>query len=407
MDCQEKRQQQRQALRRSAALFVMALALGYMAVRAQCNRMGAWQDATVTIEDVDELVIADAKRRGVDLSADRASSIVGGSVPSEPREVDTEAAIAWTKEEDGTNALADLLSAHARGAVRSDSAEHLAADESETVERQNFQTVGEDVIDNSLKALQPVVWREPIFDGEPENFSPEDFVKAKEVLARYDANFSAIKSMSLRYQKLETGLANLASARPAIDDMATMSFDIEATRAPLFFRLRGRIGKVDGVEEIITPAGKISSGHFGFGGSAVPAYLDGEGYFSGAALLKHGDCVRSNVPMEYALPGLAELAEKAKGKMYDVILLAEDGSDVTDEYWFDQEAGMLGFVVQRKGHADTGANPFCLARGFEYQSVGEIHYPKRIVSCEYDGQTKSEAHYADLVINGASPEILK
>ena len=102
------------------------------------------------------------------------------------------------------------------------------------------------------------------------------------------------------------------------------------------------------MEEIITPAGKVSSGHWGQGASLVPPYLDGERNFLEKRILKYGDSVRENISMDYDLPGLAEAVKTkdVKNARYDLIEQTIEDDGYTTTYWFNRETGMLDFVIR-------------------------------------------------------------
>jgi len=262
------------------------------------------------------------------------------------------------------------------------------------------------VLDDGESDLLPIGWTRPRFSGKPEEFTPEDFTKARTILDRYFGNFSRIGSISFRHEKKTSALEDndftrkFLRVRKAVDNWTV---DVEITRSPLYFRMEGALGDGRSIKEIVTPAGKISSGFFRSGESNIPVYLEGEELFSEALLLKHGDRIERARTMDLELPGLEDSVARAwqDRTQYDVIVLYQDAPPkLRRDFWFSRDTGMVEFVVAWLDVPDPKDRSLYDATAVTYCRAGDVLYPRRTVRYLRDYQLLHEEDVHDLVING-------
>ena len=279
------------------------------------------------------------------------------------------------------------------------------------------EVVEEDALDAAVEKatpkLQPVVWKKPRFDHMPDKFSPEDRQKAELILSRYFDNFSEISSLSVHHEQRLTALADTKRTRMLLTGWknSNFSYSVEAVRTPLYFKIKGEMGGKE-LEEIITPAGKISDGRLGRGASWIPKYLDGK---TGGSIpdrdftFKLAGQVEIDVEMDENPPGLEEYTKKARenGVRYDVIVVERKdpgagGYDVLTKYWFNRDTGMMDFATHLKITDKPTEQPWDAASAHEYCNAGGVYYPKHFVDIGMYLPMRWEEHFTDIVINGVA-----
>jgi hypothetical protein len=256
----------------------------------------------------------------------------------------------------------------------------------------------EEFIAEAIRDLQPIVWTKSRFVENIGGLSPEQLAEARSILTRYAANFRQISSLSFRLEQetVEVGEESL----PAVVRDRSYSASVTATRVPPSLHVAGADRNGNEILEILTPAGKISSGWFGLGGSQTACYIDGEFFFSEGGLLELAANVRHGMKMQHRIPYLATYVDAIGDGTYDVIGVASARSGAVREFWFCEETGMLHFAVGRSG---TGAgHSFSEAVVVEYQEVEGIRYPRHWLRYESDRQIAAEAFIRQLELNGVS-----
>jgi len=269
------------------------------------------------------------------------------------------------------------------------------------------------VIDGATSEIKPTDWQMPAVEGGPGRFSAEDYAKARELIDRYLGNFSRIHSLKLHHETVTTGevendfTEEYLRTRP----MDNSSFDLEITRQPVFFKMTGIQGDGEHVREVVTPVGKISSGHLGRGESWVPYYLDRSPGLANRTLLNLGKYVHENVPMNLDLPALGDVLQETniKKHTYDVIEAINLGPPrdvvwLSTTYWFNRDTGMLDLVIRRRVQPAKEEPAIYGATLVDYYDLGGIYYPKRIVGYSFDGQIRREERMTKVVANGVAEQ---
>jgi len=232
------------------------------------------------------------------------------------------------------------------------------------------------------ETIQPIRWHRPEFDGKTE-LTPEELAKVKAVTARHFSNYQRIGSIRLRAKQTITQLVDSIKTRLYLaQHRGINSFDLEITamRNPQYFAMRGRRGDVQNFREIITPAGKFSSGQVGMGESFIPQYLDGEMYFLEGTLLQRGH-LREGVA--WTLPAPSQEFESYLNKQpqarYNVIenLKRIDGYLVS--YWFSEETGLLERVAFHGIDKQDKPNRLAALTAIEYAPSNGVQYVKRAI----------------------------
>jgi hypothetical protein len=267
----------------------------------------------------------------------------------------------------------------------------------------------EEVSTDIIERIQPITWYRQRFDGKAEGFSDEDLVKAKKIVSTYYNNFSKIKSIRFHELKATKALKDNRFTRFYINKRKSgdnYSRDIAITRDPLYFKITGIDGTGSEIEEIITPLGKVTSGHMGRGESWIPFYLEGERAFMEAGILKYSTSVKENMTMDYKPSGLEEFiaAKNIEQAKYDVIEHLKSEKGFRRTYWFNKETGMLDFAIAIKLDPKEKENPFYDATVIEYYVHDGIYYPKHVVHFGKNYQIRREEQITDLTINGTEIE---
>ncbi|MHC4477350.1 MAG: hypothetical protein ACYTEL_17015 [Planctomycetota bacterium] len=263
----------------------------------------------------------------------------------------------------------------------------------------------EDLANEVIDEMRPLDWQRQRFDGRAEHFSKEDLRKARRIVSRYFDNFSKIRSIKFDQSKTCEFLVDNELTRSAISrkhtDAHNYTFRVEATRSPVYLRIQGSLAGGELVAEIVTPAGKFTSGHITYAESFLPAYLDGEKWVNEYSLLKYGDRVKENVSMDYDLPRLAEtIGSKDLGNTkYDVVEDKKDDVGLVNTYWFNRNSGMLDFLITRRTKPDTDASPIYSVTMIDYYEANGLYYFKGYVCYDCDFQVKYQENITNLVVS--------
>jgi hypothetical protein len=265
----------------------------------------------------------------------------------------------------------------------------------------------EDIADEVIEKIRPAEWKRQRFDGQAEHFSGEDLEKALRIVSRHFDNFSKIRSVRFEQVRRCEFPADNELARSEIarkrSDAHNFAFTVEANRAPAYLKIQGFLANGEQVEEIVTAAGKFTSGHIRYAESFMPAYLDGERWVVEYSLLTHGDRVQEDRRMDYDLPELAEplRSKDLENSRYDVIEDIKDDVGLVNTYWFNRETGMLDFLITRRSTPKKDENPTYSAAMIDYYRVDGIYYFKSYMAYDCDFHLRYEENITDLVLNGS------
>jgi hypothetical protein len=265
----------------------------------------------------------------------------------------------------------------------------------------------DEITDEIISTVRPIEWQRAEFDGYPENFSYEDFEKAKVITKKYFDNYSKVQTVEFTMTRERIALTTneftkwfLGEGKSRTDNY---SVEVQLARSPLYLKMSGAFANGEEFQEIVTPAGKISSGHFGRGASWVPHWLGGEKFFLERAVLKYGSSVKENVSMDYELPkDFKEHFDLSsyKNNTYDVIESVHEDIGTTRSLWFNRKTGMLDFSISKKLDVKEGEIPFFDFCVITYGEVDGIYYPVSFVGLDNNFSTKQVEKMNGLVING-------
>lgn len=261
----------------------------------------------------------------------------------------------------------------------------------------------EDVIAQEVANVQPLTWAKPSLDklGLPKYYTPEDAAKGKALVDGVLANFERISTLSVKHTAEYTMLVDNEWSRYglAAAKLRNFVYDIEATRSPMYFRMSGKngYGPVDG---LVTLAGRKTNMQFQ-PESFIPMYMD-DLWYGVWHLTVTGNEVRTDVTMDYDLEGLESYVKEARsqGKRYDVIVRHRKDIEMKGEVFFNRETGMPEFSVTSRMNPRPEERAIFEAGAWEYQKVGQVHYPKTVRYMISDFRARSNHSYTDLVING-------
>jgi hypothetical protein len=287
---------------------------------------------------------------------------------------------------------------------------HIAAQTQPETERPkqildnvSLDEIAQDVIEE-VKALD---WPGRVrFDGKALYFSAEDLEKAKRIVSRYFDNFSKIRSVTFKQCSTSEVLddtqltRSYAEKRIALDNSV---MHIKAVRNPMYLKITGTTGDGKEIDEVVTPAGKLTSGHIGFAESFIPTYLDGERWFFEYSLLKAGDRVREDVVMDLQLSILQDWFKRKdlENTRYDAIEDIKDDVGLINTYWFNRETGMLDFLITTHVKANRRDNPIYSVLAIDYYDIDGTYYFKNFVCYDCDFQIKHEENITDLVLEAS------
>jgi hypothetical protein len=255
------------------------------------------------------------------------------------------------------------------------------------------------------ETIQPIRWHRPEFDGKTE-LTPEELAKVKAVTARHFSNYQRIGSIRLRAKQTITPLVDNAETRRYVKNRFGIdSFDLEiiATHNPQYFAMRGRWGDDNNVREIVTPAGKFSSGHVGMGESWITAYLDGE-IFPELSLLQCGH-LREGVA--WTLPAPSQEFESYLNKQpqarYSVVQTFNRDDGWVQSHWFNEQTGLLERTAMHE--LDKNGNPTKLwsFSVIEYAPYNGVQYVKRSLVYGQKMQVRLEFSTEDVNITPLDP----
>ena len=246
------------------------------------------------------------------------------------------------------------------------------------------------------ETIKPNVWKRPEFDGQSDRLTSEQLAKVKAIAARHFSNFQRIGSLQMRATQTISALVDNKEANGYVKarQMAdNYDLEITGTRNPQHFAMRGRMGNDNSVREVITPAGKLSSGHVGFGESFIPAYLEGEQYFLELTLLKCGSSVQEGVPWTLPAPSqeFDSFLNSQPQARYSVIKNLNQGDGLMESYWFNEQSGLLERVTIHNLDDQGRPKQMTAMTAIEYAPYNGVPYVKRSltygikmqVRCEY------------------------
>jgi len=267
-----------------------------------------------------------------------------------------------------------------------------------------------EAVEEITDKIKPVVWQQPDYSDLPKNLSGEDLETAKRLLSRFSENFSKIVSLSLHHEQKLTAVVDREYTRNALERPGGFSYRVEYAASPFYFKMQGTYEGED-FKEIITPAGKISSGQVGRGASWIPQYNSGAFCFNlgTSYVLAEADSLEEDVAFTMNPPGLEEYAKRAtdKAALYDVIVdyrkQAVVGGDLLTKFWINKKTGMVDFVTDER-IPPKDDNIFYSATAYEYEKTGEVYYLKKRVLFTKDCRLKFEDSYTDISITTGPAE---
>jgi len=257
----------------------------------------------------------------------------------------------------------------------------------------------------------PTAWQRYQASDKSRYMPPAKAAKVKLILDRFYANFSKIQTLKLHYvEKLRlsvpsslTGARDIASAFNYVKtrkDANNRIEDVDCTREPVYFHID--YTEADGSKRGWTLApDEKDTVRWSHARSWIQGYMDGD-FVLVYILAEHGADIKTDVTMDYDLPGLESYVKRARAAhaRYDIVDEDAPQMGVKKEYFFNRETGMLDFCVTHMADPPGSAMKLDCGQAWEYWNVGDIYYPKSERWGDLHFTVHGDATWTGLVING-------